>query len=118
MQSRLESVDWTREGAAAVGLLRDLIRFDTTNPPGGEGECIAFLADHLRMAGMDPEVLDPGGAGRTSSFGCAAAGTGRRGRCCCTGTWMWSRRRLRGGSIRPSPARCTTGRCGAGAPSI
>ena len=60
MDSRLESIDWAREGADAVELLRDLIRFDTTNPPGGEAECIAFLADHLRMAGLDPEVLDPG----------------------------------------------------------
>jgi len=24
-----------------VELLRDLIRFDTTNPPGNQGECIA-----------------------------------------------------------------------------
>jgi acetylornithine deacetylase/succinyl-diaminopimelate desuccinylase-like protein len=61
MDSRLESVDWAREGADAVELLRDLIRFDTTNPPGGEAECIAFLADYLRMAGLDPEVLSPGG---------------------------------------------------------
>jgi acetylornithine deacetylase/succinyl-diaminopimelate desuccinylase-like protein len=61
MYSRLESVDWAREGADAVGLLRALIRFDTTNPPGGEAECIAFLADHLRMAGLEPEVLDAGG---------------------------------------------------------
>jgi acetylornithine deacetylase/succinyl-diaminopimelate desuccinylase-like protein len=61
MDSRLGSVDWAREGADAVELLRDLIRFDTTNPPGGEAECIAFLADYLRMAGLDPEVLDPGG---------------------------------------------------------
>src|ERR671912_1196970 len=61
MYSRLESVDWAREGVAAVELLRALIRFDTTNPPGAEAECIAFLADYLRMAGLEPEVLSPGG---------------------------------------------------------
>ena len=61
MYSPLASVDWAREGADAVELLRGLIRFDTTNPPGGEAECIAFLADHLRMAGLEPDVLSPGG---------------------------------------------------------
>ena len=65
MDSRLESLDWAREGADALELLRRLIRFDTTNPPGGEAECIAFLADQLRMAGLDPEVLAPG-AGRAN----------------------------------------------------
>jgi acetylornithine deacetylase/succinyl-diaminopimelate desuccinylase-like protein len=58
MHSLLESVDWTREGADAVELLRALLRFDTTNPPGAETECIAFLAEYLRTAGLDPEVLD------------------------------------------------------------
>src|SRR5918993_3857846 len=61
MHSLLDPVDWAREGADAVELLRALLRFDTTNPPGAEAECIAFLADHLRAAGLEPELLSPGG---------------------------------------------------------
>jgi acetylornithine deacetylase/succinyl-diaminopimelate desuccinylase-like protein len=79
MHALLESVDWAREGADAVELLRALLRFDTTNPPGAETECIAFLADYLRTAGLDPQVLDsgPGRANlvvRLGSGGEASAG--------------------------------------------
>jgi acetylornithine deacetylase/succinyl-diaminopimelate desuccinylase-like protein len=34
-------------------LLKRLIRFDTTNPPGNERECIAFIEDLLRDAGIE-----------------------------------------------------------------
>ena len=57
MHPALRQVDWDREGAAAVELLRDLIRFDTTNPPGDEAACAAFCADRLRDAGLEPEIL-------------------------------------------------------------
>jgi len=52
----------TRETARKSGpqlpeeLLRDLIRFDTTNPPGNEAACIEYVADVLRRAGMEPVV--------------------------------------------------------------
>jgi acetylornithine deacetylase/succinyl-diaminopimelate desuccinylase-like protein len=59
MHPLLDQVDWEREGEAMVELLRALLRFDTTNPPGNEAECIAFLADHLRTLGVEPEVLSP-----------------------------------------------------------
>src|SRR3712207_376397 len=59
MHPLLDDVDWEREGAAAVGLLRDLIRFDTTNPPGNEAACIDMLAGRLRADGLEPEVLKP-----------------------------------------------------------
>src|SRR5918999_1088990 len=59
MHPLLEQVDWEQEGAAVVDLLQALLRFDTTNPPGNEAECVAFLADHLRGAGVEPEVLSP-----------------------------------------------------------
>ena len=65
MHPLLEPVDWAREQEAAVELLRALLRFDTTNPPGAEAECITFLADHLRAAGLEPEVLEPA-AGRAN----------------------------------------------------
>jgi acetylornithine deacetylase/succinyl-diaminopimelate desuccinylase-like protein len=65
MHPLLEQVDWEQEGAAVVELLRDLLRFDTTNPPGNEAGCVAFLADHLRAAGVEPEVL-PSAPGRAN----------------------------------------------------
>src|SRR4029450_6807618 len=55
-----------KESAAVVELLRALLRFDTTNPPGDEAECVEFLADTLRGLGVEPEVLSaaPGRANR------------------------------------------------------
>jgi acetylornithine deacetylase/succinyl-diaminopimelate desuccinylase-like protein len=59
MHAALEQVDWDREGAAVVELLAALLRFDTTNPPGNEAACVEFLADTLRGAGVEPQVLSP-----------------------------------------------------------
>jgi acetylornithine deacetylase/succinyl-diaminopimelate desuccinylase-like protein len=39
-----------------VELLQELIRFDTTNPPGDEGKCIAFIRGVLESAGCEAEV--------------------------------------------------------------
>jgi acetylornithine deacetylase/succinyl-diaminopimelate desuccinylase-like protein len=44
-----------------VELLRQLIWFDTTNPPGNEAPCVAFIDELLRGAGIATTVL-----GRTS----------------------------------------------------
>jgi acetylornithine deacetylase/succinyl-diaminopimelate desuccinylase-like protein len=41
-----------------VQLLRELIRFDTTNPPGNEEACIAFVETLLREHGIDSERLE------------------------------------------------------------
>ncbi|MGH3099348.1 MAG: M20/M25/M40 family metallo-hydrolase [Thermoleophilia bacterium] len=59
MHPALEQVDWEREGEAVVELLRALLRFDTTNPPGNEAEAVEFLAGALAEAGVEPEVLSP-----------------------------------------------------------
>ena len=40
-----------------VELLQNLIRFDTTNPPGKEGECTAYIYDLLKEVGYRPNVL-------------------------------------------------------------
>jgi acetylornithine deacetylase/succinyl-diaminopimelate desuccinylase-like protein len=40
-----------------VELLQNLIRFNTTNPPGEEGTCIAYIYDVLKEAGFRPNVL-------------------------------------------------------------
>jgi len=113
MHPLLEQVDWEQEGKAVVELLRALLRFDTTNPPGNEAECVEFLADTLRGAGVEPEVLP---AGPTWSPACPAATVERR-RCCSTVTSTWSRPRPGAGGTRRSPARSTTASSGAGARS-
>lgn len=38
-------------------LLQRLIRFDTTNPPGNESECIAFINSLLNEAGIETKIL-------------------------------------------------------------
>lgn len=40
-----------------VELLRDLIRFDTTNPPGNEGECIGYVKRLLDDAGVESRIF-------------------------------------------------------------
>ena len=39
-----------------VELLRELIRFDTTNPPGNEAACIDFIKAQLEEAGCETEI--------------------------------------------------------------
>jgi len=39
-------------------LTQDLIRFDTTNPPGNETPCIEYIAAVLRREGIEPVVLE------------------------------------------------------------
>ncbi|HHM23913.1 MAG TPA: peptidase M20, partial [Bacteroidetes bacterium] len=41
-------------------LLQRLIQFDTTNPPGNERECIAFVSDLLAEAGIESTILGKG----------------------------------------------------------
>ena len=38
-------------------LLQQLIRFDTTNPPGNEAECISFINSLLTKAGIKTKIL-------------------------------------------------------------
>jgi len=38
-------------------LLQQLIRFDTTNPPGSEADCVAFIDRLLRGAGIETRTL-------------------------------------------------------------
>ncbi len=43
--------------ARPVEILQTLIRFDTTNPPGNERVCIAFINGLLREAGIETTIL-------------------------------------------------------------
>jgi acetylornithine deacetylase/succinyl-diaminopimelate desuccinylase-like protein len=38
-------------------LLQRLLRFDTTNPPGAERECIAWIADQLASVGCEARIV-------------------------------------------------------------
>ncbi|MFC2079605.1 M20/M25/M40 family metallo-hydrolase [Candidatus Bipolaricaulota bacterium] len=42
---------------AATTILQQLIRFDTTNPPGNERLCIEYIEDVLRDAGIETSIL-------------------------------------------------------------
>ncbi len=42
----------------ATDLTRELVRFDTINPPGQERACVAYLASQLRDAGFDVAFHD------------------------------------------------------------
>ncbi len=46
--------DWH---ARPAELLQQLIRFDTTNPPGDEAKLIAWVADVLRSYGIEPIIV-------------------------------------------------------------
>lgn len=45
--------------AEVVELARELIRVDTSNPPGGETRAAELLASYLRGAGVEPELVGP-----------------------------------------------------------
>ena len=49
----------------AVALTRDLVRFDTINPPGAEADCIRQVARLLETAGFELATYDFA-PGRTS----------------------------------------------------
>jgi acetylornithine deacetylase/succinyl-diaminopimelate desuccinylase-like protein len=51
-------IDWKAATSEAAGYLSDLVRFDTTNPPGNELECARYLADLLAKEGIEPLVLE------------------------------------------------------------
>ena len=46
-----ESIDWGLVGDEVSGYLQDLIRIDTTNPPGNEGLAARYIADVLEREG-------------------------------------------------------------------
>jgi acetylornithine deacetylase/succinyl-diaminopimelate desuccinylase-like protein len=43
--------------STVVDLLQELIRFDTSNPPGNEGPCIRFLDETLANAGLKTQTI-------------------------------------------------------------
>lgn len=54
-------VDWDKAGAESVGHLVDLIRIDTSNPPGNETKAVEYLKGVLELEGIESQTyaLDP-----------------------------------------------------------
>ena len=52
------SLNWQAISAEAVHYLQDLLRIDTTNPPGNELAAVEYLAGALRAEGLEPIVLE------------------------------------------------------------
>ena len=56
------SISFTQESQSTslnpVELLQRLIRFDTTNPPGNERECVAYISNLLAEAGCDSTIAE------------------------------------------------------------
>ena len=46
--------------AHAQALLQELLRIDTTNPPGNERPAVDRIARDLTSAGLEPEILESG----------------------------------------------------------
>jgi len=40
-----------------VGILQQLIRFDTTNPPGNERACVEYVAGLMQTAGLETQIV-------------------------------------------------------------
>lgn len=53
-------VDWGVAGEEATIRLQEMIRFDTTNPPGNELPLVRYLANRLEEEGLDPKILGSG----------------------------------------------------------
>ena len=51
-------IDWTKVRAEAVQMLQELIRIDTTNPPGNERAAALYLQKLLEAEGIETRLLD------------------------------------------------------------
>jgi acetylornithine deacetylase/succinyl-diaminopimelate desuccinylase-like protein len=54
----VSEVDWAQAGAEALGYLRELLRVDTSNPPGNERPAAELLAGALGRAGIEHQLLE------------------------------------------------------------
>lgn len=55
-----QSIDWHKQRAEAVQLLQELIRIDTTNPPGNERAAALHIQKLLEADGIETRVLEVG----------------------------------------------------------
>ena len=53
-----KELDWSALGTQGLTLFQNLLRFDTTNPPGNEHLATDYLAEILRKEGLEPWVAE------------------------------------------------------------
>ena len=51
-------IDWDSVKDEVTGYLQDLLRIDTTNPPGNETEAAGYIAGVLRREGFEPLITE------------------------------------------------------------
>ena len=71
------TIDWTQAEAEAIGLFKDLLRIDTTNPPGNERPAADLIAKILEREGI-PFVIEESAPTRASLVA-RLKGTGKKG---------------------------------------
>lgn len=52
-----DTIDWKQAGAEAISLLKDLLRLNTTNPPGNERLAADYIAALLTREGIEFQML-------------------------------------------------------------
>jgi acetylornithine deacetylase/succinyl-diaminopimelate desuccinylase-like protein len=55
---QLDKLDWDAIQQEALALFKDLLRIDTTNPPGNERPAADLLAESLREDGIEPWIAE------------------------------------------------------------
>jgi len=71
-----ETINWDQASDEAIEHLKNLIRFDTTNPPGNEKPAAHYLAEALSKDGLEPEVIDS--AENRANMVCRLRGSGEK----------------------------------------
>jgi acetylornithine deacetylase/succinyl-diaminopimelate desuccinylase-like protein len=69
-------IDWAPINAEALGYFRDLLRFDTTNPPGNEQPAAEYLGRVLSREGIPYEIVES--ASRRANLVARLKSTGAR----------------------------------------
>ncbi|MDP8257559.1 MAG: M20/M25/M40 family metallo-hydrolase [Candidatus Alcyoniella australis] len=59
MRLELSDKQWDEIYQEGLALLRDLIRIDTTNPPGRETVAAQYIAEQLKADKIDSEIIEP-----------------------------------------------------------
>ena len=54
----MSSINWPDALSTGTQHFRELLRFDTTNPPGNERLAADYIAGVLRAAGIEPLILE------------------------------------------------------------
>lgn len=52
--------NWDELAQDNANFLSRIIRFDTTNPPGDEAECLRWIQDYLKEDGIESQLLESG----------------------------------------------------------